>query len=119
MTTENKTKCFVKDCAIIRVLDNELNNSTFLYGTVMDDEQGRFSPGDYVFTSLVTGIAPTRVDTMNSTYITTGQCHEVLLTLRAATYLKLTGSVTAVELLRLNQDGTSPLDLCDLQDGAK
>lgn len=122
MATDAKMKCTVKDCAIIRVIDHELNNSRFLYGTVMDDEQGRFSPGDYVFTSLVTGLSPNRVDTMNSTYITIDQCQEVPLTLRAATFLKLTGSVTIDELLRLNQeakDAESPLDLCDLQGDAK
>lgn len=112
-------KCTVKDCAIIRVIDNELNNSTFLYGTVVDDEQGRFSPEDYVFTSLITGMAPNRVDTVNTTYITTGQYQEIPLTLRAATYLKLTGAVATDELFRLNQEATSPIDIGDLKGGVK
>lgn len=109
-----KAICVVKDCTLIKVIEPQLPYRHFLYGTVVSDERGRFSAEDYVFTSIITFMASHRVETNNTLYITIGLYPEISMTLRAATYLKLTGVVTSGELYRMSQDGTIVVDLSDL-----
>ncbi|TDX26023.1 hypothetical protein DFO67_1175 [Modicisalibacter xianhensis] len=63
-----------------------------LYGTVIQDQYGRFQPGHYVFTSLVISVSDSGlVYTRNSTYGLVGAGERVKATLTEAYRMKTMG----------------------------
>jgi hypothetical protein len=92
----------VRDWYIIKVLeDQNLRVGQLLWGVIVDDPSGRFSPGDYVSTSAIDKISKNIIITAKgSHYVTQGAGREFTVSLSEVELLRRGYSPTQITRLR-------------------
>jgi len=92
----------VRDWYIIKVIDIDGSRiGQILWGFIIEDESGRFSPGDYVSTSAIEKISKNNIITAKgSHYVTQGAGQEFTALLSEVDMLRRGLSPTQVTRLR-------------------
>lgn len=91
--------CIVKNWQFVNIIRAD-EPMLLLYGTVVDDRYGRFQPGDYVFSSLISRIDNDKglVYTRNSVYGLVGNGERVHATIAEAYRMKTMGR--SIQMIR-------------------
>jgi len=101
----------VRDWYIIKIFDNNARVGQLLWGFIVDDPTGRFSPGDYVCTSSIEEISKNVIITAKgSQYITEGTGKEFKALFSEIELLRRGYSPSQVTRLRNNTDIIKTID---------